>query len=365
MAVMRKPHWQAKLEWEGGSYTGMISLVTVGNTPLTGGLFYMTPNADPFDGKLTFVYGYMPTRRKILQLLPRTMKPGAGSYVEHPDIHQIHSSWLKIEVETGTPVHADGEIQSKNERQFYYRVRPACIPVLLQIGMLPAKLLIPLLRQFYRLLYYEFAWSYDLVAWFVSAGQWRRWVSGLLPYLTGEVLLELGHGPGHLQITLAAQGKQIYGVDLSPFMSRQARRRLKKAGQCSRLANSYTQWLPFPAGAFEQIFATFPSEYIFDPGTLAETFRTLKPGGWLLVLPLARVTGSNIHERLSKLLFYLTGQDRPSNDGLHQPASHLLHQAGFTAVEINTIQVSHGEILVVSARKPAHPSDNGATPRTE
>lgn len=133
MAVMRKPHWQANLEWEGGSYQGMISLVTVGNTPLTGGLFYMTPNADPFDGKLTFVYGYMPTRRKILQLLPRTMKPGAGSYVEHPDIHQIHSSWLKIEVETGTPVHADGEIQSKNERHFYYRVRPACIPVLLPI----------------------------------------------------------------------------------------------------------------------------------------------------------------------------------------------------------------------------------------
>lgn len=223
--------------------------------------------------------------------------------------------------------------------------------------MLPAKLLIPLLRQFYRLLYYEFAWSYDLIAWFVSAGQWRLWVSGLLPYLTGEVLLELGHGPGHLQIALAAQGKKIYGVDLSPYMSRQARRRLKKAGQDPRLVNSYTQRLPFPAGAFENIFATFPSEYIFDPATLAETLRTLKPGGWLLVLPSARVTGSNIHARLSKLLFYLTGQDRPSIDGLHQPATHLLHQAGFTEVEIKTIQVSHSEILVVSARKPAHPSD--------
>lgn len=131
MAVMRKPQWRAKLEWEGGSYQGMISLVTVGNTPLTGGLFYMTPNADPFDGKLTFVYGYMPTRRKILQLLPRTMKPGAGSYVEHPDIHQVHAKWLKIEVETDTPVHADGEIQSRNERFFYYEVKPACLPILL------------------------------------------------------------------------------------------------------------------------------------------------------------------------------------------------------------------------------------------
>lgn len=131
IAVMRKPEWRLKIDWEGGSYQGMATLVTVGNTPLTGGLFYMTPDADPFDGKLTFVYGYMPTRRQILQLLPRTMKPRPGSYVEHPSIHQVHSSWLKIEVETGTPVHADGEIQSKDERHFYYQVKPGCLPVFL------------------------------------------------------------------------------------------------------------------------------------------------------------------------------------------------------------------------------------------
>jgi hypothetical protein len=29
-----------------------------------GGVFYMAPHADPFDGKLTFVYGYRKTRRR-------------------------------------------------------------------------------------------------------------------------------------------------------------------------------------------------------------------------------------------------------------------------------------------------------------
>lgn len=132
MAVMRKPQWRLRLEWDEGTYEGMASLVTVGNTPLTGGLFFMTPGADPFDGKLTFVYGWIPTRRQIFQILPRTMKRGAGSYVEHPDIHQIHATWLKIDVESGTPVHADGEIQSKDERHFHYRVRPACLRLFVQ-----------------------------------------------------------------------------------------------------------------------------------------------------------------------------------------------------------------------------------------
>lgn len=130
-AVNRNPQWRLTLTWDSGAYEGPATLVTVGNTPKTGGLFYMTPHADPFDGKLTFVHGYMATRLKILQLLPRTMKSGPGSYVEHPDIHEFHCTWLKIKTHTGTPVHADGEIQSSNETQFYYQVKPACLPVCL------------------------------------------------------------------------------------------------------------------------------------------------------------------------------------------------------------------------------------------
>ena len=91
----------------------------------------MTPHADPFDGLLTFVYGYMPTRGKILTLLPRTMKPGEGSYVEHPSIHEISSPWLKVHSVQPTPAHADGEVFSEQIHDLEYRVIPQCLPVLM------------------------------------------------------------------------------------------------------------------------------------------------------------------------------------------------------------------------------------------
>ena len=124
IGIRDNPQWRMKLTWEGGEYQGPITLVTVGNSPRTGGLFYMTPKANPFDGMLTFVYGFMPTRLKILQLLPKTMKSGEGSYVEHPSIHQVNSPWLKVVTENATPAHADGEIIAEATKQVEYRVYP-------------------------------------------------------------------------------------------------------------------------------------------------------------------------------------------------------------------------------------------------
>jgi YegS/Rv2252/BmrU family lipid kinase len=128
--VLANPSWTASLEWEGGQYQGPVTLVTVGNNPRTGGLFYVTPHADPFDGLLTFVYGYMPTRLQILRLLPRTTKPGKGSYVEHPSIHEVNSPWLRIHTVQPTPMHADGEIQSQSIQDLEYRALPGMLPVL-------------------------------------------------------------------------------------------------------------------------------------------------------------------------------------------------------------------------------------------
>ena len=218
--------------------------------------------------------------------------------------------------------------------------------------MLPYRILTPLLKLFYRLLYYEFAWSYDLVAWFVSAGHWQAWVLALLPYLTGESLLELGHGPGHLQQALAAQGRNIFGLDRSLYMSRQAQRRLSRAGLVHQLSNGYAQMLPYPANAFDQVFATFPSEYILSPATLAEILRTLKPGGEFTVLPGAWVTGLSLPERLAATLFRLTGQSLPSEESLFYPAADLLKQAGFVQVEWETILLPGSKVLVVRAYKP-------------
>lgn len=129
-AIMDKPTWVAKLEWDGGKYTGPVSLVTIGNGSRSGG-FYMIPHADPFDGKLTFVYGYRSSRRSMLATLPRAMKPGAGSYVEMDGIFEKDMTWLKIHLETPSPAHTDGELFTGGIQDLEYRIFPGRLQVLL------------------------------------------------------------------------------------------------------------------------------------------------------------------------------------------------------------------------------------------
>jgi len=129
--IMDKPLWTADIEWEGGHYQGAMLLVTVGNGARTGGVFYMAPHADPFDGKLTFVYGLRRTRGAMFAVLPKTMKRDKGSYVETVDIHEEHSTWIKIHVDTPTPAHIDGEIFSEAIQDLEYHIHPGRLQILL------------------------------------------------------------------------------------------------------------------------------------------------------------------------------------------------------------------------------------------
>jgi diacylglycerol kinase (ATP) len=121
-AILSGPRWQMTIAWDEGLYQGPVSLVSVGNNPVTGGLFRMAPAADPTDGKLTFVYGYAPTRRKMLTLLPRAM---SGDYVNDPAIHQHHTCKLEISSEEPTPLQVDGEIRCEAGNEFIYEILPS------------------------------------------------------------------------------------------------------------------------------------------------------------------------------------------------------------------------------------------------
>lgn len=129
-AIARNPQWEMELEWEGGSYKGPTTLVSIGNLPRTGGIFFTVPHADGFDGQLTFVHGYPPSKLGILRVLPKTMKAGEGNYVEHPAVHEYHSPWLTVKVNPGSPAHADGELFSESVRELNYRIHPARLPLL-------------------------------------------------------------------------------------------------------------------------------------------------------------------------------------------------------------------------------------------
>jgi diacylglycerol kinase (ATP) len=125
-AIASSPRWDMQLAWDEGEYSGPVSLVSVGNCPLTGGLFRMAPAADPADGLLTFVYGYAPTKLKMLSLLPRAIN---GSYVDDPAIHQHHTTRLTIHSQPPTPLQADGEIRGETLTDLNYEVIPAKLAV--------------------------------------------------------------------------------------------------------------------------------------------------------------------------------------------------------------------------------------------
>ena len=131
LAIYRGTSWQAELKWDDGEYTGPISLVSIGNGARTGGLFYMTPHADLFDGKLTFTFGYVASRLRMLGLLPLTMKSGEGSFVEKDDIHEINTTHLSIKLVDSTPSHADGEIFIRELYEAEYHIFPARLPMLM------------------------------------------------------------------------------------------------------------------------------------------------------------------------------------------------------------------------------------------
>jgi diacylglycerol kinase family enzyme len=88
------------------------------------------PHANPFDGKLSFIYGSAPTRLKVLRLLPKLFKPAEGNITESPAIQEIHSTWLRIHSEPGTPAHTDGEVFDLNIQNLEYKILPGVLPFL-------------------------------------------------------------------------------------------------------------------------------------------------------------------------------------------------------------------------------------------
>lgn len=201
------------------------------------------------------------------------------------------------------------------------------------------------MRFFFHHFYHALAWTYDLVAAIVSLGRWRAWGRAALPFASGGRVLELGFGPGHLQVEMARAGWQAFGLDESPQMIAQARRNLRREGAPMRLTRGVTQSLPFPPDSFDSVISTFPSEYITDPRTLAEARRVLKPGGRLVIVPVAWMGGQSLPERLMHWLFRVTGQ---GGEGLEERLVSFLAEHGFEAVCMR-VPVRNSTVLVVSA----------------
>lgn len=231
-----------------------------------------------------------------------------------------------------------------------------------------------LLRFFFRLLYHEFAFTYDLVAAVVSFNRWKDWVMSVIPFVAGRRVLEIGHGPGHLQRALLSRELIAVGIDESPQMGRLARHNLRRRDvrESQSLSSSsngpspassqfdYTQTnltrgiaqqLPFLDETFDTLVATFPAEYIFDPETVAEARRVLVPGGRFVILPGALITGRGAVDRLLAWIFRVTGEAPPNlTKVIHERSGESLARAGFQ-VETHEIAVKSSLVFIVLATK--------------
>jgi ubiquinone/menaquinone biosynthesis C-methylase UbiE len=208
--------------------------------------------------------------------------------------------------------------------------------------------ILSLLRVFFRLLYHQLAWTYDLVAAVVSLGRWQGWVQCSLPYLNGRVL-ELGCGPGYLQVSMRASGLKTFGLDESEQMAKQASRKLGRSGFPSAITRGYAQELPFPNESLDSVVSTFPSEYIYETQTLAETWRVLVPGGRLIILLTAWIISKGLLDRLAAWLFKVTREAGAIETIL--PCVQRSIQAGGFATQYETIELPGSRVLVIIATK--------------
>lgn len=132
--------------------------------------------------------------------------------------------------------------------------------------------------------------SYDRTAALLSFGQdprWRRFLVSRVEAGPGDTVLDVATGTGAVAIELARRGCAVVGLDQSPEMLAEARRRIERLGLEASidLRHGSAESLPFPDAAFDALTFTYLLRYVDDPvSTLSELARVVRPGGMLAAL---------------------------------------------------------------------------------
>jgi demethylmenaquinone methyltransferase/2-methoxy-6-polyprenyl-1,4-benzoquinol methylase len=122
--------------------------------------------------------------------------------------------------------------------------------------------------------------TYDRYARLLSLGQdprWRRFLVSRIEAGPGDTILDVATGTGAVAVELVRQkGCRVVGVDQSPEMLAEARRRMPAGIE---LLEGDAEHLPFPDEHFDGLTFTYLLRYVDDAGaTLRELARVVRPG---------------------------------------------------------------------------------------
>jgi ubiquinone/menaquinone biosynthesis C-methylase UbiE len=139
-------------------------------------------------------------------------------------------------------------------------------------------------------------------------------------------------------------------------MGRQASRRIKRAKASVALVRGQAQALPLADTTFDCALSTFPTEFFAEPATIGAIYRVLCPGGRLVVVPQAQLTGGGSLTRFIEWLYAISGQRPRQQAGKHagywQVIQDRFKATGFM-ITFSVVQLESSEVTVVVAEKPA------------
>jgi demethylmenaquinone methyltransferase / 2-methoxy-6-polyprenyl-1,4-benzoquinol methylase len=131
--------------------------------------------------------------------------------------------------------------------------------------------------------------TYDRYSALLSLGQdprWRRFLVSRVEARPGDTVLDVATGTGAVARELvASKGCTVVGLDQSPEMLAEARRRLPADVE---LIEASAESIPFPDASFDALTFTYLLRYVSDPAsTVRELARVVRTGGTIAGLEFA------------------------------------------------------------------------------
>jgi ubiquinone/menaquinone biosynthesis C-methylase UbiE len=168
------------------------------------------------------------------------------------------------------------------------------------------------LRFFNDVIYDLFPAAYNAMDW-LTLGAWWHLVRRAIDYVPpGGRVLEIGFGPGRLQVELARRADMCLGLDLAWGMCRFTQRRLRRAGLASQIVRGSVFDLPYPSGAFDTVISTFAISGVANgAAAISEMARVTAVNGSVVLVDIGRPKDGNrlgtfwaeLWERLGDFLY--------------------------------------------------------------